>query len=154
MSTARPSVMLAPGDGPLRPTPWGEEVVQKVSGELTGGAFSIEELAVPVGGGRAAYVHHGGDECFYVLAGRFSFWLDGHEVSAVRGSLLYVPRGAARSFQNSGDHDARLLVIQTPGEALERCPEDTEQSEVAATAGRTTRAVTAAVAARYGIERL
>ena len=151
MSTARPSVMLAPGDGPLRPTPWGEDVVQKVSGELTGGAFSIEELAVPVGSGRSAYVHHGDDECFYVLTGSFLFWLDGHDVSAVRGSLLYVPRGAARSFRNSGDHDGRLLVIQTPGEALEPSPEDTEQPEVAGSAG-TAHAITAAVAARYCIE--
>ena len=41
----------------------------KVSGEDTGGAYSLTDSVVPPGGGPPPHIHHREDEAFWVLEG-------------------------------------------------------------------------------------
>ncbi len=121
MARARmPGMHVEAGGGADVPTPWGEIAVGKVSGRQTGGAFSLDELAVTSGWSRPAYVHHEVDECFYVVEGTFAVDLDdgGDGVDVGAGAVLFVPRGAARSLRCTS-LEGRLLVLQTPGRPLD-----------------------------------
>jgi mannose-6-phosphate isomerase-like protein (cupin superfamily) len=115
-----PSSLVAPGEGPTLPSQWEEALIGTVSAAQTGGAFTLAELIAPPGWRRDMYVHHEADECFAVLDGRIIVRLDDHAepLIAAAGSVLYVPRGLARSLHNPGSDTACLLLIQTPGHGL------------------------------------
>jgi len=118
--TRRVSTQVEPGRGEHLRTPWGETAAGKVTGAQTGGAFSLAELLTPSGWFRPAYVHHEVDECFYVVEGRFTVALDDRDDVAelAAGSVLFVPRGVARSLRSTGG-GGRLLILQTPGRSLD-----------------------------------
>lgn len=74
---------------------------------------------VPVGYGVPLHVHDDEDELFYVLEGEIT--LDGGqgEVTAGPGAFVHLPRGVAHGFRNLGPAPARMIVVTTPGGALE-----------------------------------
>jgi len=116
MLPTRCPVFLPNGAGAAAPTPWPEAPVEKVDGTATGGAFSVTELSVDREWGRAPYVHHVLDECFYVVSGSVQATVETseHPLELSTGSLLFVPRGVLRSLRVTGD-GAVLLIITTPG---------------------------------------
>ena len=99
-------------------------ITRKVSSEQTGGAYSLFEVAVGPGGREWPHVQHREDECFYVLEGRFGFVVEGEQIEAGLGSLVYVPKGVLHAFENAGEVAGRMLVSQTPGGAYERFIEE------------------------------
>ena len=99
--------------------PGGRLVTRKVGGDQTGGAFSLFEVTVGPGGGEGPHVQHREDECLYVVEGRFGFVVEGEEIGAGPGSLIYVPKGNLHAYRNAGGTTGRLLVSQTPGGAYE-----------------------------------
>ena len=133
-------------------------LTRKVSGERTGGAYSLFEVTVAPGGGEGPHVQHREDECFYVLEGRFRFVVEGDRIEAGPGSLVYVPKGNLHAFRNAGETAGKLLVSQTPGGAYEGFVEEVGEP---ATGGGGLPAPTgtpdnaeklAAVGAEYGVE--
>lgn len=118
MPTARRPAFLPSGEGCAVPTPWPEELIGKIDGTSTGGAFSVAELVPTAGWSRPPYTHHVLDECFYVAAGSFVATVDTalHPLELTAGSILFVPRGALRSIRVTA-LDSRLLVVSTPGQA-------------------------------------
>jgi uncharacterized RmlC-like cupin family protein len=59
-------------------------------------------------------VHTREDECAYVLAGDLR-WKLGDELSATpAGSFVFIPRGVAHTFQNTGAEPGRMLVMFAP----------------------------------------
>jgi mannose-6-phosphate isomerase-like protein (cupin superfamily) len=65
--------------------------------------------------GPPAHIHRAEDEFFYVVSGEFSFKLGARIVSAPARSIVFAPRGTARTFQNVGTEPGVLLVGVTPG---------------------------------------
>ena len=104
------------GGGTFRPSLWGEQLHRKVGGELTGGAFTLDELTTVAGWGRGSYVDHGADECFYVLMGSFRLDVEGpaDPVLVTPGAVAYVPRGTACAITQISSGPGRLLIVQTP----------------------------------------
>jgi uncharacterized cupin superfamily protein len=51
---------------------------------------------------------------WYILEGRFRFIADGKLFDASQGSFVFVPRGTAHCFQNTGSVPATILVMFTP----------------------------------------
>ena len=112
-------VHVGPGEGRALRMPGARLLTRKVSSEQTGGAYALFEVEVGSGGGEGPHVQHREDECFYVLGGHFGFVVEGEEIEAGPGSLIYVPKGGLHTFENAGEATGRLLVSQTPGGAYE-----------------------------------
>jgi mannose-6-phosphate isomerase-like protein (cupin superfamily) len=106
--------IIAPGEGRTL-TARGNVMAFKAVADQTGGDFSLMERTLPPGGRRPpAHRHSNCSEAFFVLAGRVAFDLDGQGLSGGPGDFLLVPRGAAHTFGNGGDDEARLLVLHAP----------------------------------------
>lgn len=83
-------------------------------GEQTNGALVAVDIAVPPGEGPPLHVHTREDEWAYVLAGDLR-WKLGDELSATpAGSFVFIPRGVAHTFQNTGAEPGRMLVMFAP----------------------------------------
>ena len=98
----------------------GELVTYKVTGEQTGGAYSLFEVETPPGGGPPPHVQHREDESFYVLEGEYEFVVEGRTTRASAGTQIYVPKGNLHAYNNVGEDIGRMLVSQTPGGSHER----------------------------------
>ncbi len=115
---------IGPAEGRATPMPRAQLVTRKVGSDQTGGAYSLFEVTVGAGGGEGPHIQHREDECFYVLEGRFGFVVEGEQIEAGPGSLVYVPKGVLHAFENAGEGTGRMLVSQTPGGAYERFIEE------------------------------
>jgi len=70
--------------------------------------FAPRALAAPM------HRHHDEDEYTFVLAGRIGAVIEGTEVVAERGDLLFKPRGQWHTFWNAGDEPASCLELISP----------------------------------------
>lgn len=75
---------------------------------------------VPPGYGVPLHVHEEEDELFYVLEGEITLdRADGGSAKAGPGAFVHLPRGVPHGFRNIGPAPAHMIVITTPGGALE-----------------------------------
>ncbi|MGA8847649.1 MAG: cupin domain-containing protein [Nocardioides sp.] len=70
--------------------------------------FSPRALAAPM------HRHRDEDEFTYVLRGQIGAVIEGHEVVAEPGDLLFKPRGQWHTFWNAGDEPAVCLELISP----------------------------------------
>jgi len=99
-------------------------VVGKVSGEETGGAYSMVEhpleprvLAGP------PHTHENEDEVSFVIEGEVGVMVGEEEFVAGPGAYVIKPRGVPHAFWNAGPERARILEIIFPA-GFERYFED------------------------------
>ena len=59
-------------------------------------------------------MHHGTEEGFYVVSGRYRFRVGGETIDCTAGSHVTVRPGTAHTFWNAGDVHAVALIILTP----------------------------------------
>jgi quercetin dioxygenase-like cupin family protein len=87
-----------------------------ISGEETGGVFSLTEFAEapPPVPSAPAHRHLDADETLYILEGDFHFILDGRTIPAPVGSYLHIPKGTLHGIENVGTTTGRMLVFLTP----------------------------------------
>ena len=85
-----------------------------ITGEETGGAFFLCEIAVAPGGGTPPHIHSREDESFRLLEGTLTIQVGGDTMTASPGDFVYLPRGIAHSFRNTGDVTAKALVWAAP----------------------------------------
>lgn len=90
------------------------ELVIKIPGEATDGAFAVFEDVVRPGAGPARHFHRDQDETFFVLDGQFDFEIEGTLFHAGAGDIAFVPRGAAHAFKNVGADHGQLRFMFTP----------------------------------------
>lgn len=86
-----------------------------IDGADTGRRFALVEhrfepraLAAPM------HRHHDEDEYTYVLTGRIGAVIEGREVEAGAGDLLFKPRGQWHTFWNAGEEPASCLELISP----------------------------------------
>jgi mannose-6-phosphate isomerase-like protein (cupin superfamily) len=72
---------------------------------------------VPAGAGPPMHVHHGEQEMFRILSGRFRFWCAGEVQDLSDGDTVLIPKGVPHTFKNVGGSDGQLLITMTPGGA-------------------------------------
>jgi mannose-6-phosphate isomerase-like protein (cupin superfamily) len=121
-----------------------------VSGEQTGGGFSLVEHPMPARKLAAPLHRHSReDEYSFVLEGRVGALLGDKVVYGQAGDLIFKPRGQWHTFWNAGDAPARILEVISPAgferyfeELIELLPKD----------GPPDPSAIAALAARYGLE--
>ena len=106
-------VHLGPYDGPSVFLV-GDTYTTLLSGEQTGGAFTLLEAVVMPNAGAPSHAHHGEEETFVLLDGQMTFTVAGRTYDATAGTVLLVPRDVAHSYQNVGDGPARMLFLYSP----------------------------------------
>lgn len=74
-----------------------------------------EYVSEPGVEGPPQHIHHGHDETFYVVAGRYEFTLDRDIIDMSEGSFLRVPRDTPHTFRNSGSGPGRMVGTFNPG---------------------------------------
>ena len=92
----------------------GELMTFLATGEESGDAYFLAEILVAPGGGTPPHIHHREDESFHVLEGTLTIHVGGNTIVASQGDLAFLPRGVAHSFKNTGNGEARALVLITP----------------------------------------
>jgi quercetin dioxygenase-like cupin family protein len=108
------ALVVGPGGGETVRNPVGGIVTFKATGMETAGSLTTFESVIAPGDGPPLHTHAREDEVLYVLEGEVAFQLADEVHSAPEGSLMYVPRGVAHTFQNVSDHPSRLLIFFTP----------------------------------------
>ncbi len=80
------------------------------------GKYCLVETVVPPGSGAPPNHHAGETEAFYVLAGEVDFMVDGETRRVGAGGFVAIPDGALHAFAAVGEHPARMLILNAPGD--------------------------------------
>jgi quercetin dioxygenase-like cupin family protein len=114
VATKEPKVLTS-GEGLKLHSGPGRELIFKVTGEDTGGAFDYFIVQVAPRGGPPLHVHHTQEETIHVLKGRYKVRI-GDEISYIEeGGFAYLPSNLPHTFLNLTDQPGELIVVYTPG---------------------------------------
>ncbi len=112
--TNESAILVEPGGGQTLRA-FDEEITILLTGEQTGGRFSLWHEITPPGGGPPLHFHINDDEAFYVLEGTIAFFQNSHWQEVGAGGSAFVPRGQLHTFKNPGAKPARMLLSTSPG---------------------------------------
>ena len=84
-----------------------------VTGESTGGTYSLMEQLMPAKAGPPPHVHDHGEEVFYILDGELALQLGDQVITGSRGQLVRIPAGTPHAFAVT-THTARVLNFYVP----------------------------------------
>lgn len=90
-----------------------------LSGTKTDGSHAVFEDVVEPGVGPGRHIHHGQDETFFFLEGRFDVEAAGVLHHMEPGDVAFVPRGTVHAFKNVGDTKGRLRYSFSPALTVE-----------------------------------
>ncbi len=143
------AILIPPGDTRLISLPgMGVGVSFKISGEQTGGLFSVVEHPIEPGALVRPHMHTREDQFSYVLEGEIGTRVGDQIFHSGPGSYIYKPRGVPHTFWNPGPAPARVIEFMTPG-GLENF--FAELSQVLQASRPPDMAKMADIYARYGI---
>lgn len=107
--------VLAPEEGLRLQSGPGRDLIFKVTGEDTGGAFDYFIVQVAPKGGPPLHVHHKQEETVQVVKGRFKVRIGEEIFYLEEGGFAYLPSKVPHAFLNLTDDAAELIVVYTPG---------------------------------------
>lgn len=113
-TTLRPK-FLATNDGLRLQSGPGRDLVFKVTGDETGGAFDYFVVEVAPHGGPPLHVHHDKEESIHVISGRFTIRVGDDEQELEQGGFAFMPSGLPHTFLNLTSEPAEIIVVYTPG---------------------------------------
>lgn len=93
---------------------FGSEIRFHLTGEHTGGQYTMFTEITPPGVGPPPHRHANQDEWFHVLEGRVAFLANGEWHETGPGASVFVPRGEAHSFKNVGEAPSKMLIHVAP----------------------------------------
>jgi quercetin dioxygenase-like cupin family protein len=93
----------------------------KITGENTHGHFGLFEFTMePESQGASPHIHKQLTEIFYVIEGEVELIVDQRRVTAAPGTVLLVPENTPHGFSNSGQTQAKLLIMFCPADKREQ----------------------------------
>ena len=107
--------VLAAGEGLRLQSGPGRDVVFKVTGEDTGGAFDYFVVDVAPHGGPPLHVHHKQEETIHILKGRYKIRIGDDIFHCEEGGFAYLPSNIPHAFLNLTDDPGQVIVVYTPG---------------------------------------
>ena len=113
--TAKPCVVLNEGEGLRLQSGPGRDLIFKVTGEDTNGAFDYFIVEVAPHGGPPLHVHHLQEETIHVLKGRFKIRIGDSIFYVNEGGFAYLPSKVPHAFLNLTDEVGEIIVVYTPG---------------------------------------
>ena len=108
-------VVLAEGEGLRLQSGPGRDLIFKVTGEDTGGAFDYFIVQVAPHGGPPLHVHHHQEETIHVLKGRYKIRIGEEIFTCDPGGFAYLPSKVPHAFLNLTDEPGEIIVVYTPG---------------------------------------
>jgi mannose-6-phosphate isomerase-like protein (cupin superfamily) len=114
--TTRPKA-LAAGEGVRLQSGPGRDLLFKVTGEDTDGAFDFCIVEVPPQDGPPLHVHHMRDEALHVLKGRYKIRVGDEICHCEEGGFAYLPARLPHAFLNLTDEAGEIILVYTPGGA-------------------------------------
>ncbi len=114
-TTTSAHIVLAAADGLRLQSGPGRDLIFKVTGEDTGGAFDYFIVEVAPHGGPPLHVHHRQEETIHVLSGRFKVRIGDDVFELQEGGFAYLPSGVPHAFLNLTDQPGEIIVVYTPG---------------------------------------
>jgi quercetin dioxygenase-like cupin family protein len=104
-----------PGEGLKLQSGPGRDLIFKVTGEDTGGAFDYFIVEVAPKGGPPLHVHHKQEETIQVVKGRFKIRIGEELFNLNEGGFAYLPSKIPHAFLNLTDEPGEIVVVYTPG---------------------------------------
>ena len=114
MSSSKIRVLASKEGMKLQSGP-GRDLIFKVTGEDTGGAFDYFIVEVAPRSGPPLHVHHKQEETIHVLKGRFKVRVGDEIFYCEEGDFIYLPSKMPHAFLNLTDEVAEIIVVYTPG---------------------------------------
>jgi quercetin dioxygenase-like cupin family protein len=107
--------VLTPKEGlRLRSGP-GRDLIFKLTGEDTGGAFDYFIVEVGPHEGPPLHVHRKQEETIHVLKGKFKVRVGDEICYCNEGDFVYLPSKVPHAFLNLTDEQGEIIVVYTPG---------------------------------------
>jgi quercetin dioxygenase-like cupin family protein len=78
----------------------------RLSGEETGGAFTVIEMRVPPGFSGPPHVHRNEHQTDHVVEGELVFTVGEETIVADAGTIVHCPKDVPHSFSNESDTEA------------------------------------------------
>jgi len=91
----------------------GDTYTITVTGDDTGGRFSVIDMHIPPGGGPPPH-RHDFEETFILLEGEVEAIFRGKKTVMRAGDTVHIPVNAPHQFHNASSMPARLLCICSP----------------------------------------
>jgi quercetin dioxygenase-like cupin family protein len=113
--TTSPPKVLAAGEGLRLQSGPGRDLIFKVTGDDTGGAFDYFIVEVAPHGGPPLHVHHNQEETIHVLKGRYKIRVGDEIFHCQEGGFAYLPSRVPHAFLNLTDEPGEIVVVYTPG---------------------------------------
>lgn len=111
----RQGKVLHRGEGLRLQSGPGRDLIFKVTGEDTGGAFDYFIVEVAPHGGPPLHVHHKQEETIHVLKGRYKVRIGEETFRCGEGDFAYLPSQVPHAFLNLTDEPGEIVVVYTPG---------------------------------------
>ena len=110
-----PYKVLARDEGLILTSGPGRDLIFKVTGEDTGGAFDYFIVQVAPRGGPPLHVHHVQEETIHVLKGEYKIQIGDEIFHCEEGGFAYLPSKVPHAFLNLTDEPGEIIVVYTPG---------------------------------------
>jgi quercetin dioxygenase-like cupin family protein len=107
--------VLASSEGLRLQSGPGRDLIFKVTGDDTGGAFDYFIVEVAPKGGPPLHVHHKQEETIHVLKGRYKVRIGDAIYYLQEGGFAYLPSKVPHAFLNLTDTPGEVIVVYTPG---------------------------------------
>src|SRR5688572_18080397 len=117
MSGGESGRIVAPNAGSVWDMEPGRPTTFKLIGEDTGGSAAVFEESVPVGAGTPLHIHHASDEIIHLLAGQLTLKLGPRTTHIDSGTWVFIPRGTAHGWRNTGNTPAHAAFVFTPADS-------------------------------------
>lgn len=91
-----------------------DQITFLATGEQTGGAYFMAEVIVAPGAGNPPHIHHHEEEAFYIQQGTMTIQVGSQTVIASAGDFVRLPREVVHAFQNTGNGEAKVLLVCSP----------------------------------------
>jgi quercetin dioxygenase-like cupin family protein len=114
-TTASKYRVHAQGEGLRLQSGPGRDLIFKVTGEDTGGAFDYFVVEVGPRGGPPLHVHHKQEETIHVLKGQYKIRIGDEIFYCQEGGFAYLPSKVPHAFLNLTDQPGEIIVVYTPG---------------------------------------
>ena len=108
-------IALAKGEGLKLQSGPGRDLIFKVTGEDTNGAFDYFIVQVAPKGGPPLHIHHMQEETIHVLKGQYKIRIGDEIFYCQEGGFAYLPSRVPHAFLNLTDEPGEIIVVYTPG---------------------------------------
>lgn len=111
-----PDFIVGPEQGFVWEMEPGRPTTFKLLSEQTGDSIAVFTEEVPIGAGTPVHIHPTSDEVIYLLAGEFTFKIGEQITKGCAGTFVFIPRGKAHTWRNTGREPGKAVYIFTPAE--------------------------------------